>query len=215
MKQKLNSEILNYYSLFWIFVTAGFLGVFLENIWCIYTTQTFEYRNGVIFGPFNPVYGFGAIFMTIILYQIQEKKDLFIFLCSALSGAVFEYVCSLFQELVFGTISWDYSDTLLNLNGRTNLMFSVFWGVLGVAWLKILLPRISSSIKDVPKKLLILLTLIGTIFMAFNICISYLAIERQMDRRRGVEAKDVVSQFLDRNYSDEILKRLYPNMKKK
>ena len=53
-------------------------------------------------------------------------------LVSAVIGAAFEYFCSLFQEIAFGTVSWEYSDTPLNLGGRTNIQYAVFWGLLGM-----------------------------------------------------------------------------------
>ena len=212
MKRNLNSEALNYCSLFWIFITAGFIGVFVENIWCIIVENKIEFRSGIIYGPFNPVYGFGAVLMTIILYQLNEKRDLIIFIVCALTGAIFEYLCSVFQELAFGTISWDYSNTQLNFGGRTNLVLAVLWGLLGFVWIKSLLPRISNTIKEVPRRILVPLTIIGTIFIVFSICISYMAIGRQSERRDGIIANNILREFLDNNYSDEILKRLYPNM---
>ena len=40
------------------------------------------------------------------------------------------------QQAAFGSVSWEYSDSAFNIGGRTNLMYSIFWGVLGLVWVK-------------------------------------------------------------------------------
>lgn len=88
----------------------------------------FQVRVGLVYGPFIPVYGGGACFLTVVLYKLYKLNDTLIYVISAVVGASFEYFCSWFQETVFGTVSWDYSDTPLNFNGRTNLMYALIWG---------------------------------------------------------------------------------------
>ena len=55
---------LNFYKLFWVFLIGCFLGVIIELIWCAVLYQKFESRAGLIYGPFNPVYGFGALVLA-------------------------------------------------------------------------------------------------------------------------------------------------------
>ena len=43
---------------------------------------------------------------------------------------------SYFQELLFGTISWDYSNLWFNINGRTSLLHCTYWGIGGVLFMK-------------------------------------------------------------------------------
>ncbi len=95
-----------------------------------------------------------------------------IFIASGFIGAAFEYLCSLGQELVFGTVSWDYSDTPFNIDGRTNLMFGLIWGTLGLIWLKSLYPAISRWIEKIPKRIGGMLTIVLAAFMIFDAFIS-------------------------------------------
>ena len=142
-------------------------------------------RRGVIYGPFNPVYGFGATLFFIIMYKMKKPQE--IFLIGGLIGGGFEFLCSFIQEKVFGTISWDYSNYFLNINGRTSLFHAVCWGVMAlISWILM-------------------------IFMILNMLVSAMAARRQLERHEGVEARNTFERFLDRTYHDERLKEVYQN----
>lgn len=44
-------------------------------------------------------------------------------------GGAYEYICSVFTEIVFGKIFWDYLGLPFNLGGRINLLYCFFWGI--------------------------------------------------------------------------------------
>lgn len=203
---------LNFYKLFWFFLIGSFFGVVAETLWCLVVQHKFEIRWGLIYGPFNPVYGFGAVIMTVCLNKLSFLKDRWIFLICMVIGASFEYLCSLFQEIAFHTISWDYSEVDSNFSGRTSILFAFFWGVLGLIWLKDTYPRISRIIEKIPAKIGIILTWLLFIYMAINMTISALAVWRQTQRACGIESNSVITAFLDENYTDDFLKVMYPNM---
>lgn len=203
---------MGFYKLFWVFFIGCILGVVVEMLWCLLTRHRIESRTGLIYGQFNPVYGFGAVLMTMFLYKLKNKRDIWIFFGSMVIGGLFEYFCSFFQEFSFGTVSWEYSHTPYNLGGRTNLMFSFFWGILGIWWLKDLYPKMSRFIERIPKKVGEPLTVFLVVFMIFNMAISGIAVSRQAQRREGDPADNAVEVFLDKHYNDEYLKKIYPNM---
>lgn len=206
------AEGLNYYKLFWIFFIGSFIGVVIETLWCLITNFKIESRTGLIFGPFNPVYGFGAMLLTIVLGRLYKKRKIILFGAGFVIGGIFEYLCSIFQEKVFGSVSWDYSKMIFNINGRTNLVYCIFWGVIATAWIRWMMPRLSRVIEGIPNTFGIILTWILTIFIVFDMSFSSLVVERQWERYKGIEAKTVVQKYLDANYSDETLKKIYPNM---
>lgn len=197
--------------LFWVFLIGCVGGVAIELFWCLLTRYPLENRSGLIYGPFNPVYGFGAVLLTLLLYKIKSK--ILVFLGSAVAGAAFEYFCSLFQEVAFHSVSWEYSETPANLNGRTNIAFGIMWGILGLVWIKSVYPFLSRWIERIPRKIGIPLTWVLVVFMAFNLAISGAAVARQAQRLEGVPATNVFSRFLDAHYPDERLKKVYPNMR--
>lgn len=83
---------LNFYKLFWIFFVGCFLGVVIETLYCLVTRHHFESRQGLIYGPFNLVYGVGALAMTLGLYWLRGKRDLWVFLGGFVIGSAFEYM---------------------------------------------------------------------------------------------------------------------------
>ena len=128
-----------------------------------------------------------------------------------LLGGAFEYLCSLLQEKAFGTVSWEYSHTPFNIGGRTNLLYAFFWGVLGLIWVKNLYPLLLRLIEKIPRKPGVVLTWVLCVFMALNMGVSALASARQADRRQGIPAQNAISRFLDEQYPDEFLEKIYPN----
>ena len=203
---------LGFYKIFWVFFLGCIIGVVVETFWCLITKFYIENRSGVIYGPFNPVYGFGAVVLTLGLHWLSQKRDLWIFLGSMVLGGAVEYVCSWVQEMAFGTVSWEYSETPFNLQGRTNLMFAFFWGILGLLWVKDFYPRMSGWIERIPRRVGIPLTWVLLVLMIFNMAISGLAVARWTARVHGKPATNQLEVFLDQAYPNDYLSRVYPNM---
>ena len=205
---------MNLTKLFWIFLIGCVVGFVLEECWAFFIAHTIELRVGLVYGPFQPIYGGGAAIITLCLYKLYKQNSVVIFIASGIIGAAFEYLCSWGQEMVFGTVSWDYSDTPFNIDGRTNLMFALIWGTLGLIWLKSLYPAISRWIEKIPKRIGGMLTVVLAAFMIFDAFISCAALIRADERSRGVPATSSFQQFLDRNLDDDYLALVYPNMQK-
>lgn len=205
---------MGFYKLFWIFMLGCFFGVVVETINHFVFTHSYECRWGLIYGPFNPVYGIGAVVMTVCLNKLSSLRDLWIFLICMVIGSVIEYLCSYFQEIIFHTASWNYNADRINFGGRTSLLFGFFWGILGLVWIKDLYPVLSRLIEKIPKKVGVPLTWILCVYMIFNMSISAAAVYRQTQRSDGIEATNAIESFLDETYPDEFLKEMYPNMSK-
>ncbi len=204
----------NFYKLFWLFTIGSLIGCLMETcVGFVYNGGVFEYRVGLVYGPFIPVYGIGAVMLTLALYKFSKAKMWAVFVISAVVGATFEYITSYFQQLLFGAISWDYSDSMFNLYGRTSLFYAVIWGILGVAWAKLIYPFISMIIEKLPKSMGKVLTIILCVFMVYDCTISCLAQWRYNQRQAGEAASNVFEEFLDEQFTDDYLEMIYPHMK--
>lgn len=213
-KSTVFAEGCSFYKLLWLFLIGAFLGDIVETLWCHYTTGIWMSRSSVIYGPFSIVWGIGCALLTLLLYQYRYKSDRFIFLFGTVVGGAYEYACSVFTELVFGTIFWDYSHLPFNLGGRINLLFCFFWGIVAVIWIKIIYPKLSDLIEKIPKKTGTILSWCFIVFMTINIIISGLAIQRYSERQNGqINAQNPVEEFLDQHYPNERMERIYPNAK--
>lgn len=198
--------------LFYLFLIGSLLGTVFETIWALITEGRFEIRVGMVYGPFIPVYGGGACFLTAVLYKLYKLSDTMIYLISAVVGAGFEYFCSWFQETVFGTVSWDYSGTPFNLDGRTNLMYALIWGFLGLVWVRYLYPWTAKLIEKIPKKSGPIITTFLIIFMVFNGFMSCAATYRWTQRDKGVSAHNSFEEYLDSHFNDKHMEFLFPTM---
>ena len=203
---------LNFFKMFWIFYIGCLGGVIVETIWCRVTNGFFENRTALILTPLNPVYGFGALLITLLLIKIKNKHLIILFLFSAILGGVFEYCCSLFQELVFGTVSWMYHEDSLGIFERTSLVYCLYWGVLGIVWIKFVYPKLSSLIEKIPNRIGKILTYILLILFVLDTIYTSGAVLRQNQRRNNIPAANFIDRFYDKHYTDDVLKKVYPHM---
>ena len=155
---------------------------------------------------------FRKISLQFFLYRFRNRSSWFSFIGGMIVGSVVEYACSWGQEMLFGSVSWDYSNMPFNLNGRICLLYSVFWGFLGVLWMKNLYPRVAALILKLPNRGGKILTVALAIFMTFNGIMSLLAVDRWSERRAGEPAVSAVDTFFDEHFPNERMERVYANM---
>lgn len=203
---------LNGYKLLLICFIGSFFGVVIELIWCLLKNGYLESRSGLVYGPFNLLYGAGAVLLTVCLYKFRNRGAWLSFLGGIVVGSVLEYVCSWGQEFVFGSRSWDYSNMPFNINGRICLLYSVFWGFLGVLWIKNLYPRMVKWILKIPNKAGKVLTWCTLVFFIINIAMSGIALTRWSQRINNVPAANAFWETIDERFPDERMERIYANM---
>ena len=202
---------MTFYKLFWVFFIGCFAGVVLETIYCLIQRGHYESRVGLIYGPFNLVYGIGALCLSSALYQFRNRGRVFSFVGGFVVGSVVEYACSWFQEVCFGSTSWDYSNMPYNLNGRICLLYSIFWGILGIFWIKDIYPRMAKWILKIPNKVGKPLTWVLLVFMVFNSVMTLFTSLRWTARREGIEPRNAFEAYLDEHYPDERMQKIFAN----
>ena len=202
-----------FYKVVSLFMIGAFLGDITETIFCRVRAGVWMSRSSVVWGPFSIVWGLAIALVTALLYRYKDKGDRFLFLTGTLLGGAYEYLCSVFTELVFGKVFWDYSKIPFNLGGRINLLYCFFWGIAAVVWFKILFPPVEKWIEKIPAVTGKILTWCLLVFMVCNILVSCVALVRYDERENGVQATNVVQKWADVHYDDAKMKRIYPNAK--
>ena len=197
--------------IFLIFFIGSIFGFLLEIIYGLLMDKILVFRKGLIYGPFIQVYGIGAVFYYLLICKVKEPKKLFII--GFVMGGILEYIFSFLQEVIFGTISWDYSGMFLDLNGRTSFLYCFFWGLIGVVYLKLLFPWIEKLDVIIMNKLARVVIYGLFIFMIFDVVISCMAGMRQDARKNQIPPKNRVDSFIDRHYPDEFMDKVYVNKK--
>lgn len=211
VKKEENKILKKIVKLFCVFVIGSIIGYLLEMIVGLVQNGHFVSKQGLIYGPFSQVYGIGLVIYYLVVPN--NKKIIEIFLISMFLGGIVEYIFSYLQETFFGTISWDYSNLLFNINGRTSLLHCIYWGIGGILFLKYIRPKIEKIDLLYPKMWFKVLIIFLAIFLLFDIIISSLACKRQEERKEGIEPKNNIEIFLDKTYTDEVLNEIYSNAK--
>lgn len=203
----------SFYKLVSLFFLGAFLGDITETIFVFATAGKLMSRSSVVYGPFSIVWGLGCALLTALLYQYRNRSDSFIFVFGTVMGGAYEYICSVFTELAFGTVFWDYSRIPFNLGGRINLLYCFFWGIAAVVWMKYLYPFISKWIERIPKKIGKWASWALIVLMVFDIGLTALALNRYTVRQTGEGIHTAADEFLDVHFPDERIEHRFQNLK--
>ncbi len=96
--------------------------------------------------PLSPIYGFGAMLLTVALGRLYDKSFVIIFLASAVIGGGLEFLVSWFLRTTFGITAQDCAGTFLSFDGRANGFFVAVWGVPGLVFIKFMLPLMKTTL---------------------------------------------------------------------
>ena len=215
---------LNFFNLFWVFVVCCFLGLIIETVYhfAVVVPGEIQDRAGLLFGPFSPIYGFGAVLMTVALNRFYKANPVIIFVVSAVIGGLFEAATSLFMELGFGAVAWDYSgSTIFGLfpdpiavifGGRTSALFMCMWGVLGFVWIKVYLPWMLKLINLIPWKVRYSFTTICAVLMLVNGVMTLEALDCWFERLSGIPQTTPIEQFYAEHYDNDYMAHRFESM---
>ena len=199
--------------IFWIFLIGSILGYGIEMIVGLVQNGHFVSRQGLLFGPFIQVYGVGLVAYYLVISNIKKKSYIKIFFITMLLGGIVEYLFSYLQETWFGTISWDYSNLLFNIHGRTSLLHCLYWGIGGVLFVRFILPLIRNLNEWCKNTNFRFITAFLVLFITFDIVMSGMAGSRQLERKNNIAANGYIDNFFDEYYPDTKLEQIYSNAK--
>lgn len=157
------------------FFIYAFLGWTLETVFCLVTQAKFM-KRGFLYGPLCPMYGFAAVSMIQLLKNIKTNTLGKFGICMIVF-TVFEYVVAVVLESLFGLRWWDYSNEVLNFQGRISLPYSIAWGIIGVIFVEKIHPFVKNRVEKYTlfiskkKTLIILYTMIIIIIIDFILSI--------------------------------------------
>ncbi len=203
---------LNFFNVFWIFVVCCVLGLILETIYHFMLFGGYEDRAGLLFGPFSPIYGFGAVLMTVALNRFHDKPIILIFLVSAVIGGAFEYLTSWFMQFAFGIVAWDYTGSWLSIDGRTNGMFMIMWGILGVAWIKLLLPQMLKVVNLIPWNWRYAVTTVAAALMIVDGAMTLMSLDCWYEREAGRTPDTPIEQFFADHFDNSFMEHRFQSM---
>lgn len=126
---------------FLIFMVYSFGGWLIEVIVSLIDRKKFVNR-GFLIGPICPIYGTGAIILSLMLNRTESI--IAIFCVSLVGGAVLEYCASFVMEKLFRVRWWDYAEKSVNINGRICMSSVLSFGLAGIFIVEFITPFLYS-----------------------------------------------------------------------
>lgn len=143
-------------------------------VFCTITYKKPQTR-GVLFGPYCPIYGFGALLVLSITAPIKDNVIL-VFLLASLSCTILEYMTSLILEKLFNIRWWDYSKSgKINYKGRICVRSSLAFGFFGVVVVQWFQPLVVGVINLVPTAAQFIIAIVLLLIITIDIIVSALA----------------------------------------
>lgn len=199
------------FELFAILIICSVIGYCIEMVFGRITNGYWESRQSLVYGPFGLAYGLGGVVLTLLLFRDRDSALWKVFLKSFVWLTLAEYIMSLGMELVFGHVSWDYTNMPLNINGRVCLLYSLFWGLLGCVWAKLIAPgfkRLLNKLAPNPKKIIFWIVFL---FFVYDVITSAEAAARFNARQEGIPPRNAIERLMDRQFPDEYIRRVFAN----
>lgn len=137
--------------------------------------------RGVLFGPYCPVYGVGAMAFLLCLGRlVKSRRPLWVrllltFLGCMLVATAIELAASYLLEWLTGSWPWQtYVDYKINFQGRIALSPSVRFGLGGLLFLFVLQPLFERATDRLPVRARRTLSQIVTVVLLADLCLTVL-----------------------------------------
>ena len=189
-----NPRYLSGFEMFAILIICSIIGYCIEMVFGRITNGYWESRQSLL-----------------LLFRDTETPLWKVFLKSFVVLTFAEYIMSLGMELVFGHVAWDYSQMPLNIGGRVCLLYSLFWGVLGCLWAKLIYPGFNKMLDKIhpkPKKILFWIIFV---FFVYDCLTSAEAAARFNERQEGIPPQNTIDRIMDKQFPDEYMRWVYAN----
>ena len=126
----------------------------IESLYCSIGERRLINR-GFLTGPLCPIYGTGALVMTVLLFNPFRGRPFYVFLLGMLLCDGVEYLTSFLMETLFHARWWDYTYEFLNVNGRICLKHTIFWGIGAVGFVEVIHPHVDKLLRSLPQNVLL------------------------------------------------------------
>ena len=145
------------------FFIYSILGFIIEGIFTLIVSGHFS--SGILYGPWTPVYGFGAILTIIIsrkIFKNMHKSRLietavtFIILTIVLT--LIEWIGGILIENLFHETLWNYKDYKYNIGKYIALEMSLVWGIASIIIIYFVKPIVDKIVTKIPKVITFIIT---------------------------------------------------------
>lgn len=194
--------MLNFKTLFFLFIIYSFIGWCIEVINSLISQKKFINR-GFLIGPYCPIYGFGCVLITLLIKDTGDFATLF--LKSVLICSILEYFTSYIMEKLFKYRWWDYSKRKFNINGRVCLETMVPFALGACIVIKFTNPIIFKLLSFMNNTLSTILFILMLILIVIDSIISIIlvknikGIEKNTITDSTEQLKDKIKEMIQKN----------------
>lgn len=200
------------------FIFYSFVGWLIEVIRIFLREKKFVNR-GFFIGPILPIYGFGVLFITMLITG-GFNDILSVFLKCVFVCSILEYVTSYVMEKIFKARWWDYSNKKFNINGRICLETMIPFGVLGSLVVIVVHPFVIRSIDYLSDRTTLIIGCILGIIFLIDVYLSFsvlIRIKNKIEKSKldnTEEVRDKVNEWLiNNNVFFKHIANAYPKFK--
>lgn len=195
-----------------IFVIASFLGLVIEMTFMAITSGRTESRVGLVWGPFSPLYGFGACLLTMVLWNFRHSPWYQVFFVSSVLGGGLEQLTGMLMNYFGHAQSWTYIGLPDALTQWIAWRFLIMWGFIGLFWSKIAMPEIIYRIGEPTSRMQVFFIGVLTAALILDMCATLYCFYRKGQRDAGVAPANIVDVYVDKHFSNEFIEDRFENL---
>ena len=206
---------LGWYQIVIIFFLGSMAGLLIEEIWMLLSAGLAENRVGLVWGPFSPLYGLGAVALTVLSFFLRSRgaSGWQVFLVSVLVGGVLEQLAGWSMSTFFDAESWTYLHLPDHITQWVAWRFLLAWGLLGLVWCRAVMPRLLYQIgMPTTRRQAVFVTLVA-VYLVADVAMTLVCFNRKAERDAGEPPSNAFEQWVDTNYSDEFIAGRFQNLK--
>ena len=147
------------------FFTYSILGFLLEGTYTLITSNHFS--SGILYGPWTPVYGIGAILTIIIsnkifknMHKNRKIETVVTFIILSIVLTLIEWIGGILIEKLFNETMWNYQNYKFNIGKYISLEMAIIWGIISIFTIYFIKPVIDKLETKIPKYITIILTIL-------------------------------------------------------
>lgn len=202
-----------FYQYLILFLVASVLGLLIETIYTFIMFGVLESRVGLVWGPFSPLYGVGAVLLTLVLWPLRKAPAWKVFLLSAALGGALEQTAGWSMEHFAHLQSWTYLGLPDHITQWVAWRFLFMWGVLGVVWCRAIMPELIFRIGEPTTRRQAVIASLVTLFVVLDIVMTVACFWRAGQRVEGVPPRNPFEAYVDTHYDDRFMEHTFENMK--
>ncbi len=196
-----------------IFLVASVLGLVLETIYTFLAFGIVESRVGLVWGPFSPLYGLGAVLLTMCLWAVRDRPWWQVFLMSAALGGTLEQCAGWSLEHFADAQSWTYLGLPDHITQWIAWRFLFMWGVIGLVWCRLIMPELIYRIGEPTTRKQAMVATFLAIFMVLDIAMTLACFWRAGQRHQGDPPDNGFEVYIDTHFDDAFMARTFENMR--